>query len=231
MSHLLDDDDLMPRRERELTLSTGSILGIFFGLVLVCGLFFAFGYNMGKKATLAPIVSSNGESESVDGAQFDKFKPSAGSPAGTAPTLPAPAQNSAPVASNAPAGVAPSTKSPASEASAPSPAAETASSQARPSAAPVNLSTPAHPNAPVPAAAMPAVSATGSYVVQVAAVSHHEDADLLVGALRSKGYSVTARPEPQDKLLHIQVGPFANKKDADAMRQRLLGDGYNAIVK
>lgn len=37
--------------------------------------------------------------------------------------------------------------------------------------------------------------------------------------------------EPQDKLLHIQVGPFSTKKDADAMRQRLLNDGYNAIVK
>ena len=30
----------------------------------------------------------------------------------------------------------------------------------------------------------------------------------------------------------IQIGPFANKKEADAMRQRLQTDGYNnAIVK
>jgi cell division septation protein DedD len=49
--------------------------------------------------------------------------------------------------------------------------------------------------------------------------------------LKKHGYSVTIRQEPQDKLLHVQVGPFANKKDAEAMRQRLLADGYNAIVK
>ena len=33
-------------------------------------------------------------------------------------------------------------------------------------------------------------------------------------------------------LFHVQIGPFASKKDADTMRTRLQGDGYNnAIVK
>jgi cell division septation protein DedD len=68
-------------------------------------------------------------------------------------------------------------------------------------------------------------------VVQVAAVSHKEDADMLAAALKRRGYSVSVRQMPQDKLLHVQVGPFATKKDADAMRQRLQADGYNAIVK
>jgi cell division septation protein DedD len=65
--------------------------------------------------------------------------------------------------------------------------------------------------------------ATGSFVVQVAAVSHQEDADLLMGALKGRGYAVVERTEPQDKLVH--------RKDAEAMRQRLLSDGYNAIIK
>jgi cell division septation protein DedD len=67
--------------------------------------------------------------------------------------------------------------------------------------------------------------------VQVAAVSHQEDADMLLNALKRRGYSVSIRHEPQDKLLHVQIGPLATRKDADAMRQRLLADGYNAIVK
>jgi DedD protein len=67
--------------------------------------------------------------------------------------------------------------------------------------------------------------------VQVAAVSHQEDADLLVSSLKRRNYNVGIHQEPQDKLLHVQVGPFANKKDADAMRQRLQADGFNAIVK
>ncbi len=68
-------------------------------------------------------------------------------------------------------------------------------------------------------------------MVQVAAVSHQEDANMLVSALQKRGYTVAIRQEPQDKLLHVQIGPFATKKDADAMKQRLLTDGYNAIVK
>ncbi|MDE1161520.1 MAG: SPOR domain-containing protein [Acidobacteriaceae bacterium] len=222
--HLLDDDDdLIPGRdEREYTLSTGTILAIFFGLILVCGLFFAFGYNLGKKATVVPTATTGDGSGSND-AQFNHFnKPSAGSPTGSNSVPPAP--------SAAPAQVTPApTASPSVTArdNSDATAAPVSTPVAAPRPTPVRVSTPAAQ----PAAPMPATSASGAYVVQVAAVSHREDADLLVGALHSKGYSVSARNVPQDSLLHIQVGPFANKKDADAMRQRLLGDGYNAIVK
>ncbi len=68
-------------------------------------------------------------------------------------------------------------------------------------------------------------------MVQVAAVSHQEDANLLLGALRARGYAVSARTNTGDHFIHVQVGPFRDKKEADAMRQRLLADGYNAIVK
>ncbi len=67
--------------------------------------------------------------------------------------------------------------------------------------------------------------------MQIAAVSHQEDADLLVTTLKRRGYNVAVHTEPQDKLLHVQIGPFPSHKDADAMRQRLLADGFNAIVK
>ena len=55
MSRLLDDEqDDLPERERELTLSTGAILAIFLGLVLLCAVFFGFGYNLGRKSTTVP---------------------------------------------------------------------------------------------------------------------------------------------------------------------------------
>ena len=54
---------------------------------------------------------------------------------------------------------------------------------------------------------------------------------MLVTALRGKGYEVAAHSTPQDKLFHIQVGPFATKPEAEEMRKRLLADGYNAILK
>lgn len=68
-------------------------------------------------------------------------------------------------------------------------------------------------------------------MVQVAAVVHQEDADVLVSALRRKGYTAVVRNGTQDKLLHIQIGPYSSRDQALDMRQKLLSDGYNAILK
>jgi cell division septation protein DedD len=68
-------------------------------------------------------------------------------------------------------------------------------------------------------------------MVQIAAVSNAADADVLVSALHRRGYTVTVRHDPADTLTHVQIGPFADRADAVAMRQKLLGDGYNAILK
>jgi cell division septation protein DedD len=73
--------------------------------------------------------------------------------------------------------------------------------------------------------------AGGSYMVQVAAVSKHEDAEILVSALQKKQYPVFIANVPGDPLFHVQVGPFSDPKDAESMRSRLSSDGYNAIVK
>jgi DedD protein len=63
-------------------------------------------------------------------------------------------------------------------------------------------------------------------------MSHQEDADVVATDLKRRGYTVAIRHEPQDKLFHVQIGPFPVRKEADAMRQRLQADGYNnAIVK
>src|SRR5215469_13810243 len=75
-------------------------------------------------------------------------------------------------------------------------------------------------------------ASSGSYMVQVAAVSRQEDAEILVNALRKKQYPVLMVGNvPGDSLFHVQVGPFSDPKEAEAMRSRLAGDGYNAIVK
>jgi cell division septation protein DedD len=69
-------------------------------------------------------------------------------------------------------------------------------------------------------------------MVQVAAVSRQEDADILVNALRKKQYAVSIVSNlPGDSLFHVQIGPFSDSQEAEAMRTRLANDGYNAIVK
>jgi rare lipoprotein A len=83
-------------------------------------------------------------------------------------------------------------------------------------------------NANESAAALP----TSGYFVQVAAVSKQEDAQALVDALKKKEYpAFVAPPATTDKLFRVQLGPFAEVKDAEAMRTRLIGDGYSPILK
>ena len=67
--------------------------------------------------------------------------------------------------------------------------------------------------------------------MQVAAVSKQEDAEALVDALKKKDYPAFVAPQTTDKLYRVQLGPFAEMKEAEGMRTRLIGDGYSPIVK
>ena len=212
-------------RDREITLSMGTILGIFFALALVCAVFFGMGYTLCRRS-LQPQATADctpGDSN------FNGFKPSPQSVAiqpapGFSPSAAATANSN----TDGPVVAAPAPAASSTTSTTTAPAAVTASTTPATPAA-----TPAKPVAVQPTQApAPIVAATQQpSMVQIAAVSHQEDADVLLSALKKQGYAVTARQEPQDKLIHIQIGPFSNRNDANAMRQRLLADGYNAIVK
>ena len=56
--------------------------------------------------------------------------------------------------------------------------------------------------------------------------------DSLVEALKKKEYpAFVAAQVANDKLFRVQLGPFSEVKDAEAMRTRLVGDGYSPILK
>jgi DedD protein len=204
----MEEDDEPVGHDREMTLGTSFIVGIFFALVLICAIFFAFGYSLGRRSALpASGVSTPAANTDTSGSAS---KPSSGIPE---------SQASSPDTS------ASSTDNNSSDSS---------NEQSAPEVKPVAL--PAKPAAkptPVSKAAAPTATtaSAGQSVVQVAAVSRQADANMLMAALKRHGYNAVVHQSPQDKLLHVQIGPFATKKDADAMRQRLIGDGYNAIVK
>lgn len=129
-----------------------------------------------------------------------------------------------PAAGNRTPDVPPPAPSPDSQAGQPSDTAQVTSSsstQASPASAPAQASAPAEIKA----------NPSGTYMVQVAAVSKQDDAEILVSALRKKQYPVFIANSAGDALFHVQVGPFTDQKDAETMRNRLAGDGYNAIVK
>jgi cell division septation protein DedD len=80
---------------------------------------------------------------------------------------------------------------------------------------------------PATAGAHPAAS----LIVQVAALANPDDAEVLVGALRKRGYQASAHREPGDGLIHVRIGPFASRELAEQWRQKLQSDGYNAVVQ
>ncbi len=186
-------------QDTEITLGTGKLLGIFFGLVLLCSVFFTMGYMFGRANAAGSKTEIVGSESNGSAAS----KPSAVNKSGET----GPAANAA---TTQPSQV-PATASPVP-----------ASSTAPATLAPVSTT-----------ATQPQNSATtgGTYMVQVAAVSKQEDADLLVNALQKKQYPVFVASAPGDALFHVQVGPFTDPKDAETMRSRLAADGYNAIVK
>jgi cell division septation protein DedD len=77
----------------------------------------------------------------------------------------------------------------------------------------------------------PALPAAVPLMVQIAAVAQPEDAQVLVSALRKRGYAVTTRREMADNLIHVRIGPFYNRDEAERWRVKLLDDGYNAIIQ
>jgi DedD protein len=235
-----DHDD-----DREVTLSSTTLLVIFFGLVLVCGLFFGLGYTLGRRShaeTADAVPSSSSEPASSPLVASAQPKPS---PASQSTVVQPPAPDAEPADSTTPAPLDDGNQAAAAQdktqqentppASSPKPppapahaAGNTAPTpQVKPALAPV--SQPASTASSQTSA--PSASATSGIMVQIAAVSNPADADVLVGALRKRGYSVTIRNQPGDSLLHVQIGPFAARADAITMKQKLLSDGYNAILK
>ncbi len=204
--------------DTELTISATTLLVLFFCLVLLCGVFFGLGYTLGRRdpgAGNALSPAANAASSPV----------SHGKPAATSEVTPQPTTSAAAANQSVDAGQSSGASQTAS--SAPVPQAETPAMPASPA---VTQSQPAQTKTTQATVAVPA-AAPAPIMVQVAAVSEQDTADLLVSALRKRGYSVGIRHEAGDNLLHVQVGPFTTRADANAMRQKLLSDGYNAIVR
>ena len=67
-------------------------------------------------------------------------------------------------------------------------------------------------------------------VLQVAAMSRQHDAEVLASSLRKRGFATSIRNDGPDLLYHVQVGPY-QRNVALAARQKLLANGYNAVLK
>jgi cell division septation protein DedD len=193
-------------QDTEITLGTGKVLFLFFGLVALCAAFFGLGFKMGK-GSATPITVS-GE-VGVTSAAMGSARPSAVKPATNTGSASSPD-----LAFYKTTSVKPAESQP------------TGNDTAGTTTSGIPISDPA----PDPAAVSTAVPPTNGYYVQVAAVSRQEDGDALVDALKKKQYAASSSVG-LDKLYHVQVGPFADIKNAEDTRAKLMNDGYNPILK
>ena len=192
-------------QDTEVTLGTGKLLAMFFGAAIICGIFFSFGYAVGKNSTPAAGVAIMDSSSLSTVATNGGSKPDAARPAD--PNAPCPEGDSTcakPADSATPSETVPQQAAPELAATSPETQSLTPSAQ---------------------------TSIAGGFIVQVAAVSKAEDADALKAALEKKLYPVFVVDNPSSHLFHVQVGPYGEQKDAEAIKSRLSADGYNAILK
>ena len=193
-------------QDTEVTLGTGKMLVLFFGLVVVCAVFFGLGFSIGRNSA---------KSETSTGDPI--ISPAAANPA----VRPSGVRSTSPTSSSS--DQLTFYKSVAQKNA--NPQMATKESESGSSTTEENTGKHATPN-------LTAAPAQNGYYVQVAAVSKQEDAEALVGALKKKQYAAfAASNSPSDKLFHVQVGPFADIKDAETSRSKLISDGYNPILK
>jgi len=191
-------------QDTEITLGTGKLLFLFFGLVAVCALFFAMGYSLGRKAEPAVTTASAAVSQ---------------------PTAANTSKGSSGSNPNPPMSFYKSVEQKGSTSDLTPPADSKTDQQNGPAKS--DTSAPAS-NGVDPSTTTP----TSGYFVQVAAVSKQEDAGSLVDALKKKDYAAfVASTSAADKLFRVQVGPFSDIKDAESVRTKLVSDGYSPILK
>lgn len=221
MRGVFDEEELRPTQhghDRELTLGSGMLLVIFFGLVLICGVCFGLGYALGRRGSQEPAGLQVASATQASAQTIpSKAKPSAvtANPMQAASTDPTDATEVAEadgsLVAQAPVGAGIATAG----------------------QAPVQPGVAANPAQGSQAAAVgtTAIKPAVSLMVQIAAVTDADDANVLMGALRKRGYAVSGVRDAGDGMIHVRIGPFASRDEADKWRMKLVNDGYNAILQ
>ncbi len=208
------------RQAGERVLESRHLVGLFLGVVLLCGVFFTLGYVMGKTQYGTPQVAN------------------AAAPGSPAPkpqtTNPAPADASAHDAQTPEWDFADKDKQPPHLDSSKSGAAGSANppnsiTPRIPSTAPKQVAVSAPPREP--ARFQPPAMGKGAIVLQLAALKREGDALALADALHQKSFPSFVVTSTADSLYRVQVGPYADLQAANLAKQSLAHEGFNSIIK
>jgi DedD protein len=221
-------------------LESRHLVGLFLGVVLLCGVFFTLGYVMGRTQYGGAVHAADGFNSNAPSAPASAAKSKLAPNAKSAPA-PAPPDNGGwdfydnkksasdhlePAPAPAPAAAAPftsATKAPASV-----PAVATKSNNAPPPAA---TKTVAATPKQSPARFQPPALNKNSIVLQVAAVKLQRDALEMADAIQQKKFPAFVATSPADNFLHVQVGPYPDMATAENAKRALEQLGFKPIIK
>jgi DedD protein len=198
-------------------LESRHLVGLFLGVVLLCGVFFTLGYVMGRTQF----------SGAVHAETQPKYQPPVVIPSKPTKESPVPT-NSKPVncwadcdskTADRPDVIAPS------KPAAPAPAkVEKTSSPAAPASA-----KPA--SAKEPPRFQPPALGKNSIVLQVAATKQQRDALDMADVLQKKKFPSFVASSPADSFYHVQVGPYPDLASAESAKRALEQLGFKSIIK
>lgn len=196
-------------KQVELVLENKQVMGVFLVMAVLCGIFFALGFVVGRSSGSEAIAAEVADENLPPGE-----KPSA---------MPAPAyipksQQAAALGDFGGEQTTPETDLSFYnnvETNAPDGPAESAAEQKQDAAAPTQ------PVGPPP----------DGILVQVSALTRRNDAENLLNLLKEKDLPVLVTTGTNDSLFHVVVGPYKNDKEAEAVKQALEKDGFRPFIR
>jgi len=203
------------RRGGDRVLESRHLVGLFLGVVLLCGVFFTLGYVMGRTqydssvhaADVSPLSSPISP------------KTSAKSPEAAKP--PAPSEWDFYSKKNDDH-LEPAPK--------PAPNRPEASSSASNAARPAEKRS-SEESSRLPAHVRPPRMLKSAIVLQIAALRHQGDALALADALQQKRFPSFVVTPTTDAFYRVQVGPYASEAAAENAKRQLDHQGFKAIIK
>jgi DedD protein len=207
-------------------LESRHLVGLFLGVVLLCGVFFTLGYVMGKtqygglvhaaralerdaspaRAPEKPGVTRPSEAPDPSNGEWDFYTKKGGKDGLEPEANPSPAPSAPPdeVATPRSAGSAPSS-----------------------TAAPATIAK----TVPASARFQPPKMLKGAILLQVAALTREGDALAMADALQQKRFPAFVVTPATDNFYRVQVGPYSDQKAAESARGALDHAGFKAIIK
>ncbi|HKD64772.1 MAG TPA: SPOR domain-containing protein [Candidatus Acidoferrales bacterium] len=203
-------------------LESRHLVGLFLGVVLLCGVFFTLGYVMGRNQFGGPVHAEEkrADDKRAEDKRVREIPPAA--PAATKSKQSDPAPSSASGDWDFYGKSSPKNPDTADEAAAETRNGATSSPAAK--TKPVASTTPS-------GRFQPPKMAKSSIVLQVSALTRQSDALAMADAIQQKGFPSFVVTPTTDNFYRVQVGPYADEKSADVSKRALEQAGFKSIIK